>query len=95
MRTQYDDKGLKLILVDESYRSKARNDESLQDFIRDHELEGIPIISDGSDMGIATKYGVTMTPSSFLLVNGTVRKGWEGIALPAQLAFAVEEVLKK
>jgi hypothetical protein len=98
MKRQYADQGLKIILVDESYLTKpnAQTNKSLSNFIYDHELEDIPIINDNMNLNIAAKYGVTIVPSTLLLsVDGTIRQKWENMALPAQLAFAIADVLKK
>jgi peroxiredoxin len=92
MKRQFADARLKIILVVESHFSN----ESFVNFINDNELENIIMIQDNKDANIGAKYGVTMAPSTFLIsADGTVKQKWEGLVLPAQLAFAIEDVLTK
>ena len=98
MKTQYNEKGLKIILIDESKFTNRNSDpgEALTNFIQDSELGNIIMIQDDKNATIAAKYGVTITPSTFLISpDGTIQQKWDGLALPAQLAFAIESVLTK
>ena len=98
MKRQYADKGFKIILIDESYLTSrtTRPNESLLNFIHDQELEDIPIIQDNKNINIAGKYGVTIVPSTFLIsTGGLINQKWENIALPAQLAFGIENAVTK
>ena len=97
MKRQYAEKGLKIILVDESYLTNpnVNANESLSNFIIDHELEDIPLIQDNRRINIAAKYGVSIVPSTFLISHGTINQEWENLALPAQLAFAIENISAK
>jgi hypothetical protein len=98
MRTQYAEKGLKIVLVDESGFIAPNRDSkmSLTNFINDNGLEDIVMIQDDKSATIAAKYSVTIAPSTLLIsADGIVRQKWAGLVLPAQLAFAIESVLKK
>lgn len=97
MKRQYGDKGLKIILVDESsvISPNARINESLPNFVHDHELGDIAIISDTRNLQMAARWGVTTVPATFLLKDGAINQKWESIVLPARLAFAIEDALKK
>ncbi|MEP6467139.1 MAG: right-handed parallel beta-helix repeat-containing protein [Parafilimonas sp.] len=97
MQKQYEEKGLKIILIDESYLTNASyaKQETLLNFISDHELKDIPLITDSDSLNLAEKYNVTLAPTSFLIAGNIILNKWENLALPAQLAFAIEDALKK
>jgi peroxiredoxin len=98
MQRQYEEKGLKIILVDDSYRINAAGatKEILLNFTNDLELKNIALIQDNQKTGIAEKYGVVAAPATFLISrDGIILNKWENLALPAQLAFAIEDRLKK
>ena len=68
---------------------------TLSNFLKDHELEDVLLIQDDRNINIAAKYEVTISPTSFLLSNdGTVTRKWANVALPSQLAVAIEEEIK-
>ncbi len=98
MKTQYAENGLKIILIDESNFSNTKNgsNEVLENFKHDNELEDMwPMGYDRNASG-ARKYGIMTLPSTFLITaDGIVQQKWEGLVLPAQLAFAIEDVLTK
>ena len=98
MQRQYEEKGLKIILIDESYITNKNLivKDQIKNFVSDHELENITLIQDNNSINLATKYSVTVSPTTFLVSGkGIVLNRWENLALPAELAFAIEDALKK
>lgn len=97
LQRQYGGKRLKIILIDESYFENPNTSikEKLLNFINDHELKNIHLVKDNKEINMAAKYGVAVSPTSFLISRqGTVIGKWENLALPAQLAFAIDGALK-
>ena len=93
MKTQYGDKGLRIILVDGTYRAnKSDNSNTNQiNFTYDNELGDIPLLLDQKSINVAGKYGVDILPTTFLISkNGIIIQRWENAALTSQLAFAIE-----
>jgi peroxiredoxin len=97
MQRQYGGKGLKIILIDESYFENPTTsaDEKLFNFINDRELKNIDLVRDKPEIDMAKKYGVAVSPTTFLISKqGALIEKWENLALPAQLAFAIDGALK-
>ncbi len=93
MERQYADKGLKIILVDDRRQEKVdgTSGKSYANLISDL-AEDLIVISDDRQTGIAEKYDIKTFPSTFLIAaDGTIVEKWENLALPAQLAFAIEK----
>ncbi len=94
MERQYS-KNLKIILVNEPSTSGENvSSESYLNFINDHELNEIPFIVD-KDSKLAAKYGVVALPTTLLITDGKLLRKWENLALPGELAMAIEERLSK
>jgi peroxiredoxin len=91
MKRQYSDKGLKIVLIDESYRSANVPEDAAINFMSDNEISDIPLVRDNNSKKIAEKYGITILPTTFLISKeGTINQRWENTALSAQLALAIE-----
>jgi len=93
MERQYGDKGLKIILVDDRRQEKTDgiSSENYANLISDL-AEDLIVISDDQQTGIAEKYDIKKLPSTFLIAaDGTIVDKWENLALPAQLAFSIED----
>jgi peroxiredoxin len=97
MKRQYEDKGLKVVLIDVSQQITPGNisKEHILNFISD-EAEDIPVLLDSNNSGLAEKFGVETVPATFLISReGMIIESWENLALPAQLAFCIENELRK
>jgi hypothetical protein len=84
MMRQYGHRGLKTVLV-----SPGKANRNL---LSDLELDAITILKDQN--GVYSKnFAVKKFPSTFIILSGTIRKSWSGVALPAPMAFGIEAQL--
>lgn len=98
MRRQYEGQGLKIILVEasKSQKGNALPNEQLQNFVNDNELGNILFVADKAGTELASAYKIGILPTSFLIDrDGIITQKWENLVLPAALAFAIEDELKK
>ena len=98
MARQYEEQGLKIILIDASaLKHKAITPrEAAVNFMYDHALEAIPLLSGRKAEEIAEKYQVNILPATLLVdIHGRICQLWEHTALSSQLAFAIQAALKK
>jgi peroxiredoxin len=75
-------------------RGKSSNEDILNFF--SDEAEDIPVLLDSTNSGLAEKFGVETVPATFLISReGMIIESWENFALPAQLAFCIENELRE
>ncbi len=95
MKKQYDEFGLKIILIDESYsKNKNSRNKTLTNFIEDNELNDVVFLVDNKKQHVARKYGVHKLPATFLITKqGRIQHRWEQVTLSSELAMAIEKDL--
>ena len=85
--------GLRIVMVDAAPTVHGRTPSmaQLQSRIGAWELDAFPVIQDGAGAGLARRYGVTRTPTVFLLDGaGIVRGRWDKFVPVAELAPGVD-----
>lgn len=85
--------GLRIVMVDAAPTVHGRTPslEQLQSRVGAWELDAFPIIQDGAIAGLARRYGVTQTPTVFLLDSaGIVRGRWDTFVPVAELVPGVD-----
>jgi len=95
MMRQYGNKGLRVIIIDSPVigrgsmgKAKRRN------FARDHATDALWWVHDSRKNHLASSFDVEHSPSTFLVSpEGIVTYIWDHLTLPAQLAFALEEIM--
>jgi hypothetical protein len=95
MIRQYGPLGIRLLVIDVSGSSKVSyTSEELKNFQRDNSFSDQQWIEDNDKLNYAVKFGVSSLPATLLVAaDGTVISKWNGVVLPAELAFAIEEAL--
>lgn len=94
MYKQYAEKGLRVLLIDEStlINKGILKRDTVLNFTYDHLLESIPVLIDDNNESVAENYSVTCVPTTFLISSeGIVAERWDNIALAQQLALAIEK----
>jgi peroxiredoxin len=96
MVRQYGDQGLKIIMIDESGVLKNSPDIRMSvNFTEDHASEAMLWLHDDPTGKLAKAFSVTQAPETFLISRDrTIARRWTGMALPAEIAFVVENELK-
>ena len=94
MQRQYGIRGLKIIIMDVKRVSKNSFNVFYYNFEKDNP-EGFDLVSAKNTRRLAKKIGVDNAPATLLIsTDGRIVKQWNKLALPAQLAFAIEKELK-
>lgn len=94
MLRQYEAQGLKVLVADMRHPVEKEDNDFYTNFRSDNP-EGFELIPVGKSKPLAQKMGVENAPATFLIsANGSIVKQWGKLALPAQLAFAIEDELK-
>lgn len=94
MQRQYGIRGLKIIIMDVNRVSKNSFNVFYYNFEKDNP-EGFDLVSAKNTRRLAKKIGVDNAPATLLIsTDGRIVKQWNKLALPAQLAFAIEKELK-
>ena len=95
MRNQYAQKGLKIVLVYKFSYSFGKNwEDIITNFIADHELHNMILLSNTKAGSLSSKYEVTHFPCTFLISkDGYLLKEWKTTALSSELAVAIENDL--
>jgi hypothetical protein len=96
MNTQNRRYGLRTVIVDaaDAAGTSPPSRDALVNFTFDWALDpSIAVVGDG-DGSLERAYGVTKTPTTFLIDNrGIIRRRWDGFALAAQLDFAIRTLV--
>jgi len=85
--------GLRIVMVDAAPTVHGRTPSvaQLQSRVGAWELDAFPIVQDGAGSGLARRYGVTRTPTVFLLDGaGIVRGRWDTFVPATELAPGVD-----
>ncbi len=96
MHTQYSSEDLEVIIIDSSIldTGKRSDPDKLLNFTYDWELGNIVVLSDLRNGDVAKSYGVTSLPTTFLIDwEGRINQRWDGLAISAQMALAIENLI--
>ncbi len=96
MQEQYVAQGLNVWIVDATQQTtgKQPSSDELINFTYNWQLDLIPVLID-EGANVATSFGISSTPTTFLIgPDGIIRQRWDSVAFSAQLALAIESIMK-
>jgi len=96
MSTQNHHYGLRTVIVDAAGAAGTSppSRDALVNFTFDWALDPSIVVVGDEDGSLERAYGVTKTPTTFLIdKRGVIRRRWDGFALAAQLDFAIRPLV--